>query len=198
MCVALPPAGRRARLPRRDHEARRHHAEARRADRQARRLRPAQRSRSARPPCCGSRRPAPRRGRGLAAMQGQGRQLAQSWREQPTSREPRRNLRPRVAARSKAADRGTTALSPRAPVGVLRHKQRPILLPTRGLRYHRFISRGRRLPAGVTRRDGELRSSPRRKPSAGPPSRCRLSTPRPGCSGSQCSRSSYTSYTSRT
>jgi hypothetical protein len=29
--------------------------------------------------------------------------LAQSWREQPTSREPRRNLRPRVATRSKWA-----------------------------------------------------------------------------------------------
>jgi hypothetical protein len=29
--------------------------------------------------------------------------LAQSWRDQPTSREPRRNLRPRVATRSKWA-----------------------------------------------------------------------------------------------
>jgi hypothetical protein len=43
MRVALPSAGHRAQLPRRDHEARRHHAEVRRADRQARRLRPAQR-----------------------------------------------------------------------------------------------------------------------------------------------------------
>jgi hypothetical protein len=38
-----------------------------------------------------------------ARVQGRRAVLAQSWRDQPTSHEPRRNLRPRVATRSKWA-----------------------------------------------------------------------------------------------
>jgi hypothetical protein len=57
--------------------------------------------------------------------------LAQSWRESPASREPRRNLRPHVAGRSKVgADRGPAA-QPR-----LRHRvrQRPRPLAERHCR----------------------------------------------------------------